>query len=191
MYRPPEMLDSYQGYNVGLKVDLWMLGCVLYALCFEHHPFQESQSLAILNAQYTFPDEAEHISAKMRDLIRSLLTPDPEERPSIWQLEATLSDYEALTEIQLGPEALQIKRRQEEAASSRIKKKAPQPQQPVVKKKKKPSFSDSEGEEEGGWDKPEESEAPVHKLEPLNPFDGIEEPTAKLDKQPQPSSWVP
>ena len=39
MYRPPEMLDSYQGYNVGLKVDIWMLGCVLYALCFGRHPF--------------------------------------------------------------------------------------------------------------------------------------------------------
>lgn len=50
MYRPPEMLDSYQGYNVGLKVDIWMLGCVLYALCFNYHPFQDSQSLAILNA---------------------------------------------------------------------------------------------------------------------------------------------
>jgi len=35
----------------------------------------------------------------MRDLIRALLTPNPDERPSIWELEAILSDYEALNEI--------------------------------------------------------------------------------------------
>jgi AP2-associated kinase len=35
MYRPPEMLDPpLLRYKVDLKVDIWMLGCVLYALCF-------------------------------------------------------------------------------------------------------------------------------------------------------------
>ena len=39
MYRPPEMMDQYLGYTVNLKVDIWMLGCILYSLCFEKHPF--------------------------------------------------------------------------------------------------------------------------------------------------------
>lgn len=26
MYRPPEMIDQYQKYHVGTKVDIWMLG---------------------------------------------------------------------------------------------------------------------------------------------------------------------
>ena len=34
MYRPPEMMDQYLGYQVDLKVDLWMLGCILYTLCY-------------------------------------------------------------------------------------------------------------------------------------------------------------
>lgn len=41
MYRPPEMCDLYQGYTVDEKVDVWMLGCVLYTICFYVHPFIE------------------------------------------------------------------------------------------------------------------------------------------------------
>lgn len=32
MYRPPEMIDQYRSWKVNLKVDIWMLGCVLFAL---------------------------------------------------------------------------------------------------------------------------------------------------------------
>ena len=32
MYRPPEMQDKYSKFEIGLKVDSWMLGCVLFAL---------------------------------------------------------------------------------------------------------------------------------------------------------------
>jgi AP2-associated kinase len=32
MYRPPEMIDKYKGWKVGVKADIWMLGCVLFAL---------------------------------------------------------------------------------------------------------------------------------------------------------------
>ncbi len=42
MYRPPEMCDPYLQYCVSTKVDVWMLGCVLYTLCFFKHPFAES-----------------------------------------------------------------------------------------------------------------------------------------------------
>lgn len=38
-YRPPEMCDLYLQYPVGPKVDIWMLGCVLYTLLFYKHPF--------------------------------------------------------------------------------------------------------------------------------------------------------
>ena len=43
MYRPPEMIDQYLKYKVDLQVDIWMLGCVLFTLCFAKHPFQEAQ----------------------------------------------------------------------------------------------------------------------------------------------------
>jgi AP2-associated kinase len=41
MYRPPEMIDQYLKFDVGLKCDIWMLGCVLYVLCFAKHPFMD------------------------------------------------------------------------------------------------------------------------------------------------------
>jgi len=50
IYRPPEMTDQYLGYTVDLQADMWMLGCVLYALCFGKHPFTDAQKLAIINA---------------------------------------------------------------------------------------------------------------------------------------------
>lgn len=39
MYRPPEMADIYQQFEVSEKVDVWMLGCILYTMCFYVQPF--------------------------------------------------------------------------------------------------------------------------------------------------------
>ncbi|TNV80011.1 hypothetical protein FGO68_gene16116 [Halteria grandinella] len=127
MYRPPEMLDPYHGYQVDLKVDIWMLGCVLYALCFIKQPFQDAQSLAIISAQYSMP-EADHISEKMRDLIRLMLTPNPEKRPTIWELEILVDQFDKMKEIQLSDEAEEIKQRQIEQAQIR-QSKSPKPKQ--------------------------------------------------------------
>lgn len=85
MYRPPEMHDRYLKYNVGFKSDMWMLGCIIYVLCFAQHPFQDVSSLAIINGQYQIPDD-EHISDNMRKLIKVLLSVNPEERPNIRQV---------------------------------------------------------------------------------------------------------
>lgn len=41
MYRPPEMIDKYMKYVVDTQADVWMLGCVLFSLCFFMHPFQD------------------------------------------------------------------------------------------------------------------------------------------------------
>ena len=34
MYRPPEMVDFYQQFVISEKVDVWMLGCILFTLMF-------------------------------------------------------------------------------------------------------------------------------------------------------------
>lgn len=39
MYRPPEMTDLYLRYEINEKVDIWMLGCILYTMCFYISPF--------------------------------------------------------------------------------------------------------------------------------------------------------
>ena len=56
-------------------------------------------------------DEYNHISEKMRDLIRLLLTPNPEKRPTVWQLELLIKGFFTLPEVQLSDDALEIKNR--------------------------------------------------------------------------------
>jgi AP2-associated kinase len=112
MYRPPEMIDKYKEWTVGVKVDIWMLGCVLFALCFFKHPFQDAQKLAILNAHYFFPTDNEarrRISDKMRDFIRHMLTPNPEMRPDIYEIEETLNSWHDLETIEINPDAQKLK----------------------------------------------------------------------------------
>jgi AP2-associated kinase len=112
MYRPPEMIDKYRGWKVSLKADIWMLGCVLFALCFFKHPFQDAQKLAILNAHYFFPNDNEskrRIGEKLRDLIRHMLTPNPEKRPDIFEVEDLIETWEDHDAIKLNEEAQKLK----------------------------------------------------------------------------------
>lgn len=81
MYRAPEMLDLYQNYPINELSDVWVrffldffhgllqslfsmrfkqfcsqaLGCILYLLCFNEHPFEDSAKLRIINANYCIP----------------------------------------------------------------------------------------------------------------------------------------
>jgi AP2-associated kinase len=80
MYRPPEMCDPYLGYKVNSKVDLWMLGCVLFTLMFFKHPFAESSKLSITSASFRYPVDNQY-SPDLEILVRNLLTPDPDIRP--------------------------------------------------------------------------------------------------------------
>eukprot|EP00351_Strombidinopsis_sp_SopsisLIS2011_P001674 CAMPEP_0116875604 /NCGR_PEP_ID=MMETSP0463-20121206/7635_1 /TAXON_ID=181622 /ORGANISM="Strombidinopsis sp, Strain SopsisLIS2011" /LENGTH=78 /DNA_ID=CAMNT_0004521553 /DNA_START=507 /DNA_END=743 /DNA_ORIENTATION=+ len=57
MYRPPEMIDKYMKYPVNTKADIWMLGCVIFGLCYNLHPFQDESRLSICNAKYFFPQD--------------------------------------------------------------------------------------------------------------------------------------
>jgi len=108
------MIDQYLGYKVDLKVDIWMVGCTLYSLCFSRHPFQDAQKLAIVNASYlmvSHEPKYDHISEKMKDLIRLLLTPNPEKRPSIWDLELLIDSFHRIKEIELSEDAVAVKKR--------------------------------------------------------------------------------
>ena len=81
MYRPPEIVDPYLQYKVNIKVDLWMLGCVLYTMAYFTHPFVESNAVGISAAVFRFPEHPSEtqyfVSEKVKDLIRNLLTPNP------------------------------------------------------------------------------------------------------------------
>ena len=123
MYRPPEMIDQYQRYPVGTKVDIWMLGWVLFTLWFAKHPFQEAQKLAIVNAHYYIPDEDhKRIGTKLRDLIRLMLTPDPRKRPDINKIISILENWDEMDAIPLNDDAFKVKSKQEAISEARNKK---------------------------------------------------------------------
>lgn len=52
------------------------------------------------------------ITEKMKDLIRLLLTPNPDKRPTIQQLEILIDNFNQLSEIELSDDALEIKKKQ-------------------------------------------------------------------------------
>ena len=72
MYRAPELVDLYMRPVLTEKTDIWALGCVLYALCFLSHPFQDAGTLGILNAKINFPASSS-IPEDARTLILRML----------------------------------------------------------------------------------------------------------------------
>ncbi|KAJ3505339.1 hypothetical protein NLJ89_g7472 [Agrocybe chaxingu] len=91
-YRAPELFDVKTGQTLDEKVDIWSLGCTLFALAYSHSPFENTQTteqggsiaMAVLNAQYKHPQSA--YSQGFRDLIDSMLKVNPAERPDINQV---------------------------------------------------------------------------------------------------------
>eukprot|EP01137_Pigoraptor_chileana_P021483 Opistho-2@85277 len=81
-YRAPEMIDLYSGKLIGLKADIWALGCLLYKLCFMTTPF-EDRTLQILNCKYTVPTTPAY-SPALLSLIKFMLEIDPVQRPDIF-----------------------------------------------------------------------------------------------------------
>ncbi|EIM91316.1 Pkinase-domain-containing protein [Stereum hirsutum FP-91666 SS1] len=95
-YRAPELFDVKTGLTLDEKVDIWSLGCVLFALAYSHSPFENMQTteqggsiaMAVLNAQYKHPSSG--YSAGFKALVDSMLKVNPTERPDINQvLDAT------------------------------------------------------------------------------------------------------
>jgi len=111
MYRPPEMVDEYSGYPVSEKVDVWMLGCVLFALLYKEHPFANAQRGTIINADYNFPFSGV-FSEKIDDFIRLMLTQDPRNRPNTNDLLKIMSNWKSIVKIPLCDETLDIKKKQ-------------------------------------------------------------------------------
>jgi hypothetical protein len=72
MYRAPEMVDLYLRPMLTEKTDIWALGCMLYAMCFLIHPFQDGSTLGILNAKIHFPATSPY-TADVHTIILRLL----------------------------------------------------------------------------------------------------------------------
>ena len=86
-YRAPELFDCVTGSTVTEKVDIWSLGCVVYALLYGNSPFETSHTesgsiaMAVLNGHYDLPSGVDR-NAPLNLLIRDCLNTSPDKRPS-------------------------------------------------------------------------------------------------------------
>ncbi|XP_055639896.1 cyclin-G-associated kinase [Toxorhynchites rutilus septentrionalis] len=78
MYRSPEQLDTWNNYPIGIKTDIWALGCIIFCLCYRKHPFEDSAKLRIINANYTIPNDSRYTC--FTEIIRGCLQVDPQRR---------------------------------------------------------------------------------------------------------------
>ncbi|PWY62427.1 MFS general substrate transporter [Aspergillus eucalypticola CBS 122712] len=118
-YRAPELFDVKTGSIIDTKVDIWSLGCTLYACLVGKSPFEArseetggSLSMCVLGGDWRFPDEkssatkgkgkaggddsrkdnAMQISAPVKDVVRKCLQVEPADRPDIDELIQILKD---------------------------------------------------------------------------------------------------
>ncbi|CZR51196.1 probable serine/threonine protein kinase [Phialocephala subalpina] len=114
-YRAPELFDVKTGSTVDTKVDIWSLGCTLYACLVGKSPFEMrsdetggSLSLCVLGGDWRFPDEGaggkkkatnqpgqtedSEISESIREVVRKCLKVEPAERPDVNELIAIVED---------------------------------------------------------------------------------------------------
>lgn len=108
-YRAPELFDVKTGSVIDTKVDIWSLGCTLYACLVGKSPFEMrsdetggSLSICVLSGDWRFPDEGaggkkkaknqagqsedEGISESIREVVRKCLKVEPAERPDVEEL---------------------------------------------------------------------------------------------------------
>lgn len=84
-YAAPEMIAGKK--YVGLRVDIWSAGVILYAMICGYLPFDDpdTQELykKIMSGDYSIPS---HVSPEGRQLIKLILNTDPEKRFTIEQI---------------------------------------------------------------------------------------------------------
>lgn len=121
-YRAPELFDVKTGSIIDTKVDIWSLGCTLYACLVGKSPFEArsdetggSLSMCVLGGDWRFPDESPtatkgkgkvggsesddapstsgtSLSAPVKDVVRKCLQVEPSERPDIDELIQIIKD---------------------------------------------------------------------------------------------------
>lgn len=78
MYRSPEQLDTWNNFPIGVKTDVWALGCILFCLCYKKHPFEDGAKLRIINGNYTIPSDSRFIC--YNEIIKGCFVVDPNQR---------------------------------------------------------------------------------------------------------------
>jgi serine/threonine kinase 16 len=102
-YRAPELFDVKVRTVLDEKVDIWSLGCVLFALAHLRSPFEDAQvtahggsiAMAVMNGKYTHPPGAPYAKQTL-ELVDKMLVVDPKARPDIHQVGARREDSQAV-----------------------------------------------------------------------------------------------
>lgn len=89
-YRAPEEVDLFRGDEIGTKVDIWALGCILYKLITFKDAFPADATLQILQCKVQFSSDFNPI---FKHIIESCFAPHPNERPTAFQLLGMLHKY--------------------------------------------------------------------------------------------------
>lgn len=108
-YRAPELFDVKTGSTIDTKVDIWSLGCTLFACLVGKSPFEMrsdetggSLNICILSGDWRWPDggkvgqgkgkkvanqvdveEDSGVSEKVREIVKMCLQVEPADRPDV------------------------------------------------------------------------------------------------------------
>lgn len=84
-YLSPEICE---GKNYNTKTDIWSLGCILYEMCTLHHAFEgrNINNLLVNIIRGHFAPINPQYSQDLRNLVASMLTKNPDQRPSANQI---------------------------------------------------------------------------------------------------------
>lgn len=111
-YRAPELFDVKTGSTIDTQVDIWSIGCTLYACLVGKSPFEArseetggSLSLCVLGGDWRFPGEGpKHgkqkapasqepdITESVKEIVRKCLSVEPAERPDVDELITLLEE---------------------------------------------------------------------------------------------------
>ena len=93
-YRAPELFDVKTESTLTEKVDVWSLGCTLFALLYGYSPFEpptesslvgDSIALAVTQGAFKFP-ESNYVDWGAKEVVRRCLVVNPEMRPSVREI---------------------------------------------------------------------------------------------------------
>lgn len=129
MYRAPEQLDTWQNFPIGVKTDVWALGCILFCMCYRKHPFEDAAKLAIINGNFNIPTNADaQRFACFNDIIRGCFVVDPTKRLDVTQvLERLGAISETMGWSLKGPLGLKTKPVEPEVTQSPVRPPPPRP----------------------------------------------------------------
>jgi len=118
-YRAPELFDVKTDSVIDTKVDIWSLGCTIYACLVGKSPFEArseetggSLTMCVLGGDWRFPDERASgkggkdkaqqstgnvgaVSEIVKDVVKRCLNVEPSERPDVDELIQIVKDVVA------------------------------------------------------------------------------------------------